>query len=87
MPAQETSNARTANRADEESLPLHPSRTQAVQEGRAFETEYRLRRHDGGYEWFLAQGLPEYDGKGNIVKWYGSCTNVDAQRRARDRAR
>ena len=42
-------------------------------------------RRDGGYEWFLAQGLPEYDGKGNIVKWYGSCTNIDAQRRARDR--
>lgn len=54
-------------------------------EGTHFETEYRLRAADGHYEWFLAQAVPDLDEKGRIVKWYGSCTNIDAQRRSRVR--
>jgi PAS domain S-box-containing protein len=57
----------------------------ALRDGTPFETEHRIRRADGTYEWFLAQALPEYDKKGKIVKWYGSLTNVDAQRRSRER--
>ncbi len=57
----------------------------AVDTGHDYECEYRLRRADGGYEWVLAQGLPLRDENGRIVKWFGSCTNVDAQRRARQR--
>jgi PAS domain S-box-containing protein len=71
--------------------PVHPddfarARTgweKAVKEGTPYEAEYRIRAADGHYEWFLAQGLPDRDEKGRIVKWYGSCTNIDAQRRSR----
>ena len=59
----------------------------AVRTGTTYEIEYRLRRHDGTYEWFLAQGVPLRDGNGDIVEWYGSCTNIDAQRRSRERLR
>ena len=70
---------------------LHPddfARTRAAWErslsaGSPFEAEYRMRAADGHYEWFLAQALPERDENGRILKWYGSCTNVDAQRRSR----
>lgn len=55
----------------------------AMTEGKPFEMEYRLRAADGHYEWVLAQGLPDSDEKGNIQKWYGSCTNIDAQRRSK----
>lgn len=55
----------------------------SLREGTPFEAEYRMRAADGHYEWFLAQGLPDRDETGRIVRWYGSCTNVDAQRRSR----
>ena len=57
----------------------------AIKDGRQYEMEYRLRAAQGYYEWFLVQGLPDYDEKGKIRKWYGSCTNIDAQRRSRQR--
>jgi PAS domain-containing protein len=37
-----------------------------------------LRRADGTYHWFLYRGLPLRDDGGNVVKWYGTVTNIDA---------
>lgn len=64
---------------------LHPDdveRTLRVWEsskstGNTYEVEYRLRRHDGVFRWFLARGTPMKDKDGNIIKWYG--TNTDIQ--------
>ena len=39
--------------------------------------EARLRRFDGEYRWFLFQGVPLRDESGNIVKWYGSSTDIE----------
>jgi two-component system cell cycle sensor histidine kinase/response regulator CckA len=60
--------------------------------GNPYEVEFRLRRADGVYRWHLAQGLPVRDERGQIVKWLGTCTDIDAQKmaeedlRLRDRA-
>lgn len=39
--------------------------------------EYRLRRADGIYRWWLIRGLPVKDSTGAIAKWFGTCTDVD----------
>jgi hypothetical protein len=42
------------------------------------EHELRCRSANGTYHWFLHRALPLRDDRGNIVKWYGTLTNVDA---------
>jgi PAS domain S-box-containing protein len=41
------------------------------------ELEARLRRFDGEYRWFLFRAEPLRDQSGNIVKWYGSSTDIE----------
>jgi PAS domain S-box-containing protein len=50
----------------------------ALATGAPVEHELRCRRADGTYHWFLYRGLPLRDDGGNIVKWYGTVTNIDA---------
>ncbi len=55
--------------------------------GKPFEKEARLRRGDGEYRWFLVRAVPLRDGHGNIVKWYGTTTDIEDLKRAEDRIR
>jgi PAS domain S-box-containing protein len=41
-----------------------------------YEIEYRFRRHDGEYRWFLGQALPQRDDAGEIVRWIGTLTDI-----------
>ncbi len=50
--------------------------------GEPFEFSFRLRGVDGTYRWFLTRMVPERDEREGIVRWYGSNTDVDSQRRA-----
>jgi PAS domain S-box-containing protein len=43
--------------------------------------EARLRRFDGEYRWFLFRAEPLRDEAGNIVKWYGSATDIEDRKR------
>ncbi len=45
--------------------------------GEPGETVARLRRFDGVYRWFLFRGVPLYDEKGNLVKWYGQTIDIE----------
>ncbi|HEX2972959.1 MAG TPA: PAS domain S-box protein [Tepidisphaeraceae bacterium] len=57
---------------------MHSLRT-----GEKYESEGRLRRaSDGSYRWHLAQAVPMRDAKGRIVRWFGTCTDIDDLRRA-----
>src|ERR1700722_14526579 len=47
------------------------------QSGRRGSLEARLKRFDGEYRWFLFQAEPLRDEAGNIVKWYGSSTDIE----------
>jgi PAS domain S-box-containing protein len=49
--------------------------------------EARLRRFDGEYRWFLFQAVPLRDETGNIVKWYGSSTDIEDRKRAEEALR
>ena len=44
--------------------------------------DLRLRRSDGSYRWHLARGSPIRDRSGRILKWLGTCTDIDDQKRA-----
>jgi PAS domain S-box-containing protein len=50
--------------------------------GEEYEIEYRCRRHDGVYQWFLGRALPIRDESGAIVRWFGTCTDIDEQKQA-----
>lgn len=49
--------------------------------GEPYEIEYRLRHHSGEYRWTLGRALPLRDENGAIVRWYGTCTDIDAAKR------
>jgi PAS domain S-box-containing protein len=55
--------------------------------GMPAETEARMRRFDGTYRWFLFRANPLRDESGNIVKWYGTNTDIDDRKRAEDQLR
>jgi diguanylate cyclase (GGDEF)-like protein/PAS domain S-box-containing protein len=54
---------------------------QACRTGESFEIEYRLRRgSDGAYRWFLGRANAIRDEKGEIVKWFGTHTDIEEQK-------
>jgi PAS domain S-box-containing protein len=49
--------------------------------GIPYQIEYRLKNSmTGGYRWFLGLALPVRDQQGEIIKWFGSCTDLDDQK-------
>jgi PAS domain S-box-containing protein len=57
----------------------------ALASGRSFEAEYRLRRADGEYRWHAHSVLALRDANGQIVKWFGTCTDIDDLKKAAQR--
>lgn len=51
-----------------------------------FEMEFRLRGADGNYRWFLTRIVPQRDETGVIVRWYGSNTDIEEQKRAQQQS-
>jgi PAS domain S-box-containing protein len=49
--------------------------------------EARLRRFDGEYRWFLFRAEPLRDRSGNIVKWYGSSTDIEDRKQTENALR
>jgi PAS domain S-box-containing protein len=50
--------------------------------GGSSEIEARMRRFDGEYRWFLLRMSPLLDENGNILKWYGTNSDIDDLKRA-----
>ncbi|HEY9763320.1 MAG TPA: PAS domain-containing protein [Trichocoleus sp.] len=48
--------------------------------GRPFETEYRIRRHDGIYHWFISRGIPLRDAEQQVTGWIGTITDIHQQK-------
>jgi PAS domain S-box-containing protein len=75
---------------------LHPDDMQpsvehwrrCVETGEVYEIEYRFRRaSDGQYRWHLGRALPLRDADGRIVKWFGTCTDIDDRKHAEEQQR
>ena len=69
---------------------LHPDdlervlaiRRRSLETGVPYETEYRIKEGQTGiYRWFLTRALPVCDANGQIVKWFGTSTDIDAYKR------
>jgi diguanylate cyclase (GGDEF)-like protein/PAS domain S-box-containing protein len=52
----------------------------SLRTGDPFEVEYRLRGKDGTYRWFLCRANPIRNPAGEIVKWFGTCTDIENQK-------
>lgn len=58
---------------------------ESLRTGEKYEIEYRYRRgRDGVYRWHLARAMPIRDARGNIIKWIGTSTDIDDQKRAEE---
>jgi PAS domain S-box-containing protein len=74
---------------------LHPDDRQSIRQfwtdsvagRRAYDVEYRVRRYDGVYGWFKTRGVPIRNSKGDIVKWFGTCTDITDGKRAEEALR
>src|SRR5215472_6424623 len=55
----------------------------ALQTGLPYETELRVRQGTtGAYRWFLSRAMPHKDQQGTIVRWIGTSTDIEEQKRA-----
>jgi PAS domain S-box-containing protein len=76
---------------DEDTERLVTAWVKTVHAGDPFEAEFRIRRADGAWRWFITRATPLRDGDGRIVKWYVSSSDIDDLKRtetdlARERA-
>jgi PAS domain S-box-containing protein len=53
----------------------------AFTSGEPQELEYRIRRYDGEYRWMAVRGTPAHGSDGEILKWIGTCTDIDDEKR------
>ena len=52
----------------------------ALRVGEPYEIEYRLRGKDGNFRWFLGRANPIRNAAGEIIKWFGTCTDIESQK-------
>src|SRR5436309_3708467 len=55
--------------------------------GAGGEIEARLRRHDGDYRWFLIRVEPLQEESGEILRWYGTNTDIEDRKRTEEKLR
>jgi PAS domain S-box-containing protein len=75
--------------------PFHPDDQQrawdawkhATQDGAIYSLECRLRRADGIYRWWLIRGEPMRGANGEILKWFGTCTDIEELKQASEQLR
>jgi PAS domain S-box-containing protein len=59
----------------------------SIATGEPYRTECRIRRQDGEYRWFLALAQPLRDAEGTVVRWFGTCTDIEDKRKAEEALR
>jgi len=57
------------------------------QTGDPYQVEIRLRDGQGNYRWFLQRATPLYSSDGNILKWFGTSTDLDEMKRIEEAKR
>lgn len=61
----------------EDRAPLVEQCKEQLRSGEPGEMEARLRRHDGVFRWFLMRVEALREETGKIVRWYGTCTDIE----------
>lgn len=65
--------------------PFHPDDHQraweawqhAIRHEADYSVECRLRCADGSYHWWLIRGAPQRGADGRVLKWFGTCTDIE----------
>lgn len=52
----------------------------SIESGQLFQSEYRLRSRDGFYRWFLGRAIPLRNTDGQVIRWFGTCTDIHEQK-------
>ncbi|MEO8013137.1 MAG: PAS domain-containing protein [Polaromonas sp.] len=70
---------------------VHPDDSAAAwradKENGEWEGEYRLRRHDGIYHWFITRAVVQRGADGGVLRWFGTTTNIEDARKTADALR
>ncbi len=53
----------------------------SLETGEPYKVEFRLRAADGAYRWHVGNALAQVDDAGNVVRWFGTNTDIDDQKR------
>lgn len=67
---------------EEDRAAVHEAWLDLVTRGAPFDLEVRMRRGDGTHRWFKARAVGIRDA--GVVRWLGSCTDIDAAVNARE---
>ncbi|HXJ39109.1 MAG TPA: ATP-binding protein [Bryobacteraceae bacterium] len=60
----------------------------SVRSGEDYRSEFRLLdRHTQQYCWYLGRALPVRNDRGSIIRWIGTCTDIDDQKHSEARLR
>lgn len=52
----------------------------SLKTGELYEIEYRLRKYNGEYRWFLGRATPIRDSEGDVIRWLGTNTDIHNQK-------
>lgn len=66
----------------EDQLATQESWQKSIETGEPFKMEDRKMSANGTYRWHISEALPFEDKGGNIIAWFGVCTDIEDQRRA-----
>src|SRR6266850_1862744 len=69
----------------EDVVRLKDPRHDGLSHGVPFEIEWRARRHDGQYRWFLVRYRPLVDDQSRVLRWYATAMDIDDRKRAEQR--
>ncbi len=58
---------------------------QHLASGEPYECQFRIKNHrTGEYRWHLTRAAPVRDSRGNVIKWFGTSTDIEDQKRAEE---
>src|SRR2546428_5837464 len=69
----------------EDVVRLKDTRREGLSHGVPFEIEWRARRHDGQYRWFLVRYRPLVDDQSRVLRWYATAMDIDDRKRTEER--
>ncbi len=69
----------------EDVVRLKDPRREGLYHGVPFEIEWRARRHDGRYRWFLVRYRPLVDDQSRVLRWYATAIDIDDRKRTEER--
>jgi PAS domain S-box-containing protein len=58
--------------------------SKGFQSGEVWEDTFPLRDRDGNYRWFLSQAVPIRDPEGNVLRWFGTNTDITERKQSEE---